>query len=119
VFGKNVFDDATIWAPYADTVGESSASLDRSVARTVHGFAAGEALTVAAQRMAAADREGALALMSTAESRLRQAADALDEPGFGRDADRLARFRAQPSSQGTSPQLLSMILETAGRSRLQ
>jgi Ca-activated chloride channel family protein len=118
VFGKNVFDDATIWAPYADTVGESSASLDRSVARTVHGFAAGEALTGAAARLSSADREGASALLATAESQLRQAADALDEPGFVRDADRFARFRTQPAGSG-SPLLLSMILETAGRSRLQ
>jgi Ca-activated chloride channel family protein len=118
VFGKNVFDDATIWAPYADTVGESSASLDRSVSRTVHGFAAGEALTGAAARLSSADREGATALLATAESQLRQAADALDEPAFVRDADRFARFRAQPAGSG-SPLLLSMILETAGRSRLQ
>ena len=119
VFGKNVFDDTTIWAPYADTVGESSASLDRSVSRTVHGFTAGEALTGAAARIAVADRTGANVLLATAESSLRKAADALDEPAFAADADRLARFKAQPAGGTTSPLLLSMILETAGRSRLQ
>ena len=68
VFGKNVFDDATIWAPYGNTVGESSASLNRSVARTVHGFQAGEAFTAAAARMARGDRRGATDLLTGAES---------------------------------------------------
>lgn len=119
VFGKNVFDDATVWAPYANTVNESSASMNRSVARTVHGFQAGEAFTAASARMAKGDRRGATELLAGAESRLRLAADALDERTFADDADRLARLRGQPA-MGTAPTLLvSMMLEHAGRNRLQ
>ncbi|MEJ7733788.1 MAG: VWA domain-containing protein [Polyangiaceae bacterium] len=119
VFGKNVFDDATIWAPYGNTVAESSASLNRSVARTVHGFQAGEAFSAAAARMAQGDRRGAADLLTGAESRLRLAADALDERTFSDDADRLARLRATPALGSGSPLLVSMLLEHAGKNRLQ
>ena len=94
--------------------------MDPSVARTVQGFAAGEALTAAATRMAA-DRAGAIALLAEREAILRQAADTLDEPLFLKDADRLARLRGHASGPGglTQPVLLSMVLETAGRARMQ
>jgi len=121
VFGKNVFEDATIWAPYAGTVEESSHTLDTSVARTVQGFAAGEALTEAATRIAHADRPGAIALLTEREARLREAADVLDEPRFSKDADRLALLRGHAGTQSGvgQPLVLSMLLETAGRSRLR
>jgi hypothetical protein len=117
---RNVVEEIPVEARYADSDAESGASIDASVARTVQGFAAGEALTDAAARIAAGDRAAAMALLGEREAILRRAADTLGEPLFLRDAARLARLRdaaGQNSGLG-EPLVLSMLLETAGRAHL-
>ncbi len=90
---KNVTDEVPVAIAYADSDAASAATIDPSVARTVQGFAAGEALSQAASKIAHNDRRGAIALLTEREAILRQAADTLQEPLFIKDADRLARLR--------------------------
>jgi Ca-activated chloride channel family protein len=106
---------------YANSDAASAASIDASVARTVQGFAAGEALNDAAVRIERGDREGAIALLAEREDILTQAASSLREPLFLRDAKRLARLRSfAGSSDGVGDSLvLSMLLETAGKTHLR
>jgi Ca-activated chloride channel family protein len=118
---RNVTEEIPVDARYGNSDGESGASIDASVARTIQGFAAGEALTDAAARIAAGDRASAVALLTEREALLRQAASTLAEPLFLRDADRLARLRgeaARDSGLG-EPLVLAMLLETAGRAHLR
>jgi Ca-activated chloride channel homolog len=118
---KNVGDELKLAARYADSDADSAKSADPSVARTVQGFAAGESLMQAAARIAAGERESAVALLTEREQILRRAADTLHEPGFLRDADRLARLagHATESTGLGDPLVLAMLFETAGRSRLR
>jgi Ca-activated chloride channel family protein len=117
---KNVTDEVPVAVAYADSDAASAATIDPSVARTVQGFAAGEALSQAASRIAHNDRRSALALLTEREAILRQAADTLKEPLFLKDADRLARLRQHAGSDSGvgDPLVLAMLLETAGRSHL-
>ncbi|MGK4003088.1 hypothetical protein WMF31_10735 [Sorangium sp. So ce1036] len=91
-----------------DSDAASAASVHRSVARTLQGFAAGEALAEAA---ALAEREGIL----------HEAAARRNEPLFREDAARLARLRAHMGAERGlgDPLVLAMLLETAGRSHLR
>ncbi len=117
---KNVVEELPLTLDYADGDAESAATLDASVARTVQGFAAGEALSVASSRIAVGDRAGAASLLMEREAILRHASETLREPLFLRDADRLARLRAQADDgQPGDPLVLAMLLETAGRSHLR
>jgi hypothetical protein len=118
---KNVTEELPLTLAYADSDAASGATIDASVARTVQGFAAGEALESAARSIARGDRQGAIALLSEREEILRQAAATLNEPLFLRDAARLARLRGDAGSdQGLGePLVLSMLLETAGRAHLR
>ncbi len=118
---KNVVEEIPVELRYADSDAASGASIDPSVARTVQGFAAGEALTAAAARIATGDRAGAVALLEEREGLLRQAADTLGEPLFLRDAARLARLRGEAGGKGAlgEPLVLSMLLETAGHAHLR
>jgi Ca-activated chloride channel family protein len=118
---KNVSDELPLSVTYANADAESAASADSSVARTVQGFAAGETLAEAAQRIARGDRNGAAALLSEREALLRTAADTLSEPLFLKDADRLARLRSHVGAAAGlgDPLVLAMLLETASRSHLR
>jgi Ca-activated chloride channel family protein len=105
---------------YADSDAASAATTDASVARTVQGFLAGEALMTAAARVGSGDSAGAATLLEEREAILRTAADQLHEPGFLRDANRLLRLRSHASGNDKmgEPLALAMLLETAGRSHL-
>jgi Ca-activated chloride channel family protein len=118
---RNVTEEIPVEAQYADGDAASGATIDASVARTIQGFAAGEALTDAAARIAAGDRATAVALLTEREAILRHAAETLGEPLFLRDAARLARLRAEAGSDSGlgEPLVLSMLLETAGRAHLR
>jgi hypothetical protein len=118
---KNIVEEIPVRVGYADSDAASARSIDASVARTVQGFAAGEALNDAAARIARGDRQGAIALLAEREDILTQAASTLGEPLFLRDAKRLARLRSfAGSSDGVGESLvLSMLLETAGKSHLR
>ena len=117
---KNVTDEMPVTIAYADSDAASAATIDASVARTAQGFAAGEALSQAATKIAHNDRHGAIALLTEREAILRQAADTLHEPLFLKDADRLARLRQHAGTDTGvgDPLVLAMLLETAGRSHL-
>ncbi|APR84241.1 Hypothetical protein A7982_09590 [Minicystis rosea] len=117
---KNVADEFPIKAAYADSDAASGASIDPSVARTVQGFAAGEALSDAAVKIAHNDRASAIALLGEREQILRQAAQTLNEPLFLKDADRLARLRGHAGTDTGmgDPLVLALLLETAGRTHL-
>jgi Ca-activated chloride channel homolog len=118
---KNITDEVPLSLGYANSDAESAGSVDPQVARTIQGFAAGEALAEAAARIARGDRTGAAALLSEREGILRKAAEMLSEPLFLKDADRLARLRSHAAGAGTGvgdPLVLAMLLETAGRTHL-
>ncbi len=119
---KNVVDELPLSFTYAPNDAESAASRNGSVARTAQGFAAGEALSRAADLIGRNERAPAAALLAEREGILREAARSLGEPLFEREADRLARLRsyADGGAQGLGdPLVLSMLLETAGRGRLR
>ncbi|WP_437689555.1 vWA domain-containing protein [Sorangium sp. So ce176] len=117
---KNVVDEAPLKVAYAAGDADSAASVDPSVARTIQGFAAGETLSEASRHIALGDRGRAAALLAEREGILRAAADALKEPLFLKDADRLARLRSHTgASDGLGdPLVLAMLLETASRAHL-
>ncbi|UQA58694.1 vWA domain-containing protein [Polyangium aurulentum] len=118
---KNITEEFPLQLAWADSDAASGATIDPSVARTVQGFAAGEALALAASRIASNDRPGAITLLSERETLLREAAKTLNEPLFLKDADRLARLRehAGATTNMGDPLLLAMLLETASRSHLR
>jgi Mg-chelatase subunit ChlD len=117
---KNVVREIPLRVEYANGDAASAATADRSMARTIQGFAAGDALAEAAARIAQGDRQAAVNLLSEREGILRQAADTLDEPRFLEDAGRLTRLRAHAGSTTGmgEPLVLAMLLETASRSHL-
>ncbi|AUX45628.1 hypothetical protein SOCE26_071230 [Sorangium cellulosum] len=117
---KNVIEEIPIEVLYADSDAASAASVDASVARTLQGFAAGEALAAAAAHVGRGDRDGAAALLAEREGILYEAAAQLNEPLFREDASRLARLRAHIGADHGlgEPLVLAMLLETAGRSLL-
>jgi len=118
VFGRNVVQELPIEALYANGDAESAASADGSVSRTVQAFVAGESLLTAASRVTRGDVDGAIELLGERENILRTAATTLGEPRLQVEADRLARLRSHltPSGQRLA---LAVLLESAGRSRLQ
>jgi Ca-activated chloride channel homolog len=118
---KNVTEEFPIEIAWADSDAASGATLDPSVSRAVQGFAAGEALALAAARVAQNDRQGAITLLTERETLLREAAKTLGEPLFVKDADRLARMRehAGTSTGMGDPLLFAMLLETASRTHLR
>ncbi len=117
---QNVADEMRVAVDYANSDADSAASVQPSVARTVQGFAAGEALLEAANLIVAGNSQRAVAILSEREQILRQAAETLQEPGFLQDASRLARLRSHVGSGGpvSEPLVLAMLLETAGRTHL-
>jgi Ca-activated chloride channel family protein len=121
--GRNVIDEQPIEVAYAASDSASVASLDPSVARTVHGHKAGEDLLRAAWHLSRGDRGSAVSLLEERASLLRRAADSLDEPGFTTDAGRFANLLAHLNGQLPSaiqePYALAMVLETAGRAHLR
>ena len=118
---KNVTVEVPVSIDYADSDAASAATTDPSVARTVQGFLAGEALMTAAARVGENDLPGAASLLEEREAILRNVAAQLGEPGFLRDADRLARLRSHATGKTavSEPLALAMLLETAGRSHLR
>ncbi len=118
---KNVTVEVPVSVGYANSDAASAATTNPSVARTVQGFLAGEALMTAAVRVGRGDMSGASALLEEREAILRNVAAQLAEPGFSRDADRLSRLRSHTAGKSTvsEPLALAMLLETAGRSHLR
>ncbi len=121
VHHKNVVEEIPLRALYADSDAASAATLDASVAKTVQGFGAGDALVEAAMKIAKGDKAGAVALLGEREALLRKAAEMLKEPEFKAEADRLHRLAEQAGGGGTiaEPMLMAMLLETAGHARLR
>jgi Ca-activated chloride channel family protein len=117
---KNAIEEIPLKVAYANSDAESAGSADPSVARTVQGFAAGEALAEAARQIAIGDRGRAVALLSEREGILRTAAGTLNEPLFLKDADRLARLRGHAGSTSGlgDPLVLALLLETAAGTHL-
>jgi Ca-activated chloride channel family protein len=117
---KNVADEVPLSISYADSDAASGATVDPSVARTVQGFGAGEALASAASMIASGNRPGAVTLLAEREAILRKASETLGEPLFLKDADRLARLRTHAGADTGvgDPLVLAMLLETAGRAHL-
>jgi Ca-activated chloride channel family protein len=118
---KNASEEIPLALTYATSDAESGGTIDPSVARTIQGFLAGEALAQASAMVAQGNREGAASLLSEREGILREAAASLGEPLFLRDADRIARMLSQVrggGAKGGDPLVLAMLLETAARVHL-
>ena len=117
----NAIDELPVAVQFADSDAASAATIDASVARTVQGFSAGDALVSAAMKMAKGDRQGAVSILAEREALLRTAATTLKEPSFIAEADRLARLEEQANGKDaiSDPMLMAMLLETAGSSRLR
>lgn len=117
---RNVTEEIPFSIGYDVSDAASAATADPSVARSIQGFAAGEALMEAADRIARRDQAGAFALLAEREEILRTAAAELGEPLLLKDAERLSRLREHMrSASGVgNPIVLSMLLEAAGRTHL-
>ncbi|MEZ4314622.1 MAG: hypothetical protein R3F14_41940 [Polyangiaceae bacterium] len=107
---KNVTVELAVRADYAESDAASAATRDPNVSRTIQGFLAGEALMTAAARVGSGDMPAAAALLGEREAILRTAATQLAEPGFLRDADRLARLRAHASGTSTVTEPLALAM---------
>jgi Ca-activated chloride channel family protein len=115
---KNASEEFPLTLAYATSDAESGGSVDPSVARTIQGFLAGEALAQASTLVAQGNRAEAAQMLAEREGILREAAASLREPLFLRDADRLARMQSQVRGKGEGagdPLVLAMLLETAAR----
>ncbi len=123
VFGRNIVEERAIEVGYARSDAASAGTIDPSVARTVQGHLAGEDLLLAAQCITRGDAQRALAVMQERALLLRRAAAALEEPAFINDANRFERMLGQTTQQDhrlwNDPRALALVLESAGRSRLQ
>ena len=117
---KNVTDEVPLKVTYADSDAASAATIDASMARTVQGFGAGEALARAAEMFAAGRKDQAVLVLAEREGLLHHAAMMLGEPLFVRDAQRLARLR-ELAGGGTmnDPLVLAMLSETASNVHLR
>lgn len=118
---KNASEEFPLTLTYAASDAESGGSIDPSVARTVQGFLAGETLAQASFLVAQGNRLEAIQMLAEREGILREAAAALSEPLFLRDADRLARLQTQVRGKGDSgdPLVLAMLLEAAAIAHLR
>ncbi len=118
---KNVTTELPIKIAYANSDAESAASQNPSVARTVQGFAAGEALMKAAALIGQSRNQQAIDLLGEREGLLHHAAFTLDEPLFVEDAKRLARLRVHAAGRGQlrDPLVVAMMMETAGSVHLR
>lgn len=117
---KNVTDEFPLRVTYADGDAASAATIDPSMARTVQGFGAGEALARASQLFARGDRASAVQVLAEREGLLHYAASTLGEPLFVRDAQRLARLRELAGGNAMAdPLVLAMLTETASNVHLR
>lgn len=117
---RNVTEEIPFSIGYEVSDAASAATADPSVARSIQGFSAGEALMDAADRIARRDRAGAVSVLAEREGILRAAAAELGEPLLLKDAERLSRLRSHMGSTAGvgNPLVLSMLLEAAGRTHL-
>jgi Ca-activated chloride channel family protein len=117
---RNVIDETPVRVRFASSDAESVATLDASVARTVQGFDAGEALLSAARQIDLGDRASAVAVLAERAELLRQAAGSLGEPRFRQDAGRIDRFRSLIGGGGelSQPLVLALLLQTSGKGLL-
>lgn len=114
---KNVAEEIPVKAVFADSDAESARTIDASVARSVQGFAAGEALMNAANAIQRGDRARAVTLLAEREGILVTAAGLMNEPLFLNDAKRLERLRTHvgdTTGPMSDPLVLAMAMETAG-----
>jgi Ca-activated chloride channel family protein len=113
---ENVSQTAEVRADYANSDQASARSIDRSVAATVQGFAAGETLLAAAQWMGSIEETRGRALLAERAQVMRKAATALNEARLATDARRLDDLGALISERKgmQDPLLLAQILTTSG-----
>jgi Ca-activated chloride channel homolog len=118
---KNVAEEIPLRLEYANSDAESAKTIDPSVARTVQGFAAGEALMKASRLVALGRNREAIDLLGEREGLLHHAASTLGEPLFVQDAQRLARLRTHALGGGAfgDALVLAMVMETAGNVHLR
>lgn len=117
---KNVTDEFPLKVTYADSDAASAATIDPSMARTVQGFGAGEALATASRLYARGDKAAAAQVLAEREGLLHYASLTLNEPLFVQDAQRLARLRELASGGAMSdPLVIAMLAETASNVHLR
>ena len=113
---ENVSQTAEVRADYANSDQASARTIDRSVAATVQGFAAGETLLAAAQWMGSVEETRGRALLAERAQVMRKASTALDESRLAMDAHRLDDLGALISERKgmQDPLFLAQILTTSG-----
>jgi len=119
---QNMVDELPLRIEYADSDAHSASSQIASMQRTIQAFGAGRALVSAATKLERGDAVQARAVLTERRDLLVEASRQLAEPALAREADRLAHLlsvMSQPSDKSTNPRLLSMVLSTAGRSRMR
>lgn len=89
---KNVTQELPVNLRWAASDAESALTADHDVERAEQGFAAGEAILQAAERVDAGDRAGAHHLLDERAAVLRIASSTLGDPRFAEDAARLDRL---------------------------
>jgi Ca-activated chloride channel homolog len=112
---SNVADEQVVRVGYADSEVASAATINRSVAATVQGFAAGETLIEAAGMLGSINQGAARGLLAERAALMRRSAQVLHEPRLALDAGRLERMgELTVGGQGRDPLLLAQVLSTSG-----
>jgi Ca-activated chloride channel family protein len=109
----NASDEQVVRVRYADSEVASAATINRSVAATVQGFAAGETLIEAAGLLGSINQGAARGLLAERAALMRKSAEVLAEPRLARDAGRLERM-GELTAGGRDPLLLAQVLSTSG-----
>jgi Ca-activated chloride channel family protein len=112
---SNVADEQVVRVRYADSEVASAATINRSVAATVQGFAAGETLIEAASMLGSINQGAARGLLAERAALMRRSAQVLHAPRLALDAGRLERMgELTVGGQGRDPLLLAQVLSTSG-----
>ena len=118
LLGRNVTKEIPLRVRYGRSDGESVATIDQSVLRTVQAFAAGDTILAAAGRVDVGDRGAASRLLAERAELLQRAARDLAEPRFKEDGQRVARL-ASAVAGVSDPLALAVLLRGSGSGYLQ
>jgi Ca-activated chloride channel family protein len=118
---KNVTQEIPVRIHYAESDGDSAATANVSVEKSVQLFAAGDAILDAAQMIDRGDRAGAARVLDERADILKQASTDLNEPELAEEGMRLARLESAVTGTDAvqDPVPLAIVLRASGYGSLK
>ncbi len=116
---QNVAKEVAIKVSFADSDASSFATLSPSVQKSVQAFAAGEAISQSAERLAQGDRVSAERLLRERSELLTAASDRFDDKAFRDDAMRLSRLAVAVKEARVEPVAMALLLRSSARGYMQ